>query len=66
MLRAYIESNLEFVRDNPHQISAVVEIVRATIADAKSPISGNRDAGVQILAELLARFRTAGELRLLD
>src|SRR5579862_2845084 len=27
MLRTYIESNLEFMRDNPKQIGAVVEIV---------------------------------------
>src|SRR5271169_2961713 len=43
MLRAYIESNLEFIRDNPNQLSAVVEIVRATLAGAKSPFTGNRD-----------------------
>jgi AcrR family transcriptional regulator len=63
MLRTYIESNLEFMRDNPNQISAVVEIVRAAIAGATSPFSGNRDAGVNILAELLTRFQAAGELR---
>lgn len=63
MLRAYIESNLEFMRDNPNQISAVIEIARATIAGAKSPFSGNRDAGVHILAELLTRFQTAGDFR---
>ncbi len=51
MLRAYIESNLEFIRDNPNQLRAVVEIVRATIAGAKSPFRGNRDGGVHILAE---------------
>jgi AcrR family transcriptional regulator len=68
MLRTYIESNLEFMRDNPNQISAVVEIVRAAIAGATSPFSGrrdaaNRDAGVNILAELLRRFQAASELR---
>lgn len=62
-LRAYIESNLEFMRDNPHQISALVEIVRATIAGAKSPFSGDRDAGVHILAELLTRFQAVGDFR---
>ena len=35
MLHAYIESNLEFMRDNPNQLSALVEIVRATIAGPK-------------------------------
>lgn len=63
MLRAYIESNLEFIRDNPKQLSALIEIIRATIAGAKSPFSGNRDAGVHILAELLTRFQTAGDFR---
>lgn len=63
MLRAYIESNLEFMRDNPNQISAVVEIVRATIAGAKSPFGANREGGVHILAELLTRFQAAGDFR---
>jgi AcrR family transcriptional regulator len=63
MLRAYIESNLEFMRDNPNQLSALVEIVRATIAGAKSPFSANRDGAVHILAELLTRFQTAGDFR---
>ena len=63
MLRAYIESNLGFIRDNPKQLSALIEIIRATIAGAKSPFSGNRDAGVHILAELLTRFQTAGDFR---
>jgi AcrR family transcriptional regulator len=63
MLRAYIESNLEFMRDNPYQISAVVEIVRATIAGAKSPFGANPGGGVEILAELLKRFQAAGDFR---
>lgn len=63
MLRVYIESNLEFMRDNPNQISALVEIVRATIAGAKSPFTANRDVAAHILAELLTRFQAAGDLR---
>ena len=63
MLRAYIESNLEFMRDNPNQITVVVEIVRAVIAGAKSPFSGDRDGAAHILAELLTRFQTAGDFR---
>jgi AcrR family transcriptional regulator len=63
ILRAYIESNLEFMRDNPNQLSAVIEIVRAAMAGAKSPFSGNRDGAVHILAELLTRFQTAGGFR---
>jgi AcrR family transcriptional regulator len=63
MLRAYIESNLEFIRDNPNQLTAVVEIVRATFAGAQSPFKGNRNGAVQILAELLARFQTDRDFR---
>lgn len=63
MLRAYIESNLEFIRDHPNQLRAVVEIVRATIAGAKSPFRGNRDGAAHILAEMLTRFQAAGDLR---
>ncbi|MGH8300198.1 MAG: TetR/AcrR family transcriptional regulator [Steroidobacteraceae bacterium] len=63
MLRTYIESNLEFIRDNPNQLRAVVEIVRATLAGAKSPFGGNREGGVHILAGLLARFQADGDFR---
>jgi len=63
MLRAYIESSLEFMRDNSNQISTLVEIVRATIAGAKSPFGGNPDGAVHFLADLLTRFQTAGDLR---
>jgi len=64
MLRTYIESNLEFMRDHPKQLSAVVEIVRAAIAGATSPFTGTpADGAVQFLAELLARFQTAGDFR---
>ena len=63
MLRTYIESNLEFIRDNPNELRAVVEIVRATFAGARSPFGGNRDGAAQILSGLLARFQAAGDLR---
>jgi AcrR family transcriptional regulator len=63
MLRAYIESNLEFMRDNPNEITVVVEIARAVIAGAKSPFKGDRDGAAQILAGLLARFQAAGDFR---
>jgi AcrR family transcriptional regulator len=62
-LRAYIESNLEFIRDNPNQLKAVMEIARAAVADGKSPFRPNVDAGLRILAEMLARFQNAGDLR---
>jgi CBS domain-containing protein len=50
MLRTYIESNLEFIRDNPNRLRAVVEIVRATFADtaALSPFSGNLGAQARV------------------
>jgi len=63
MLRTYIESNLEFMRDNPERISALIEIVRATIAGAKSPFTGPPEGAVHTLAELLARFQATGDLR---
>lgn len=63
MLRAYIESNLQFIRDNPNQLRAIVEIVRATFTGATSPFSGNRDGAVDILAALLTRFQAAGDFR---
>ena len=63
LLRAYIESSLEFMRDNSNQIRTLVEIVRATIAGAKSPFSANHDGVVHILAEQLTRFQAAGDLR---
>jgi AcrR family transcriptional regulator len=63
MLRAYIESNLEFIRDNPNQLNAVMEIARAAVADGKHPFRPNADAGVRLLAEMLARVQNTGELR---
>jgi AcrR family transcriptional regulator len=63
MLRAYIASNLEFIRDHPNQLRAVVEIVRATFAGANSPFQGTRDGAVHILAEMLTRFQAAGDFR---
>lgn len=63
MLRAYIESSLEFMRDNPKEITTLIEIVRATITGAKSPFSANQDGPVHLLAEQLARFQSAGDLR---
>ncbi|MGH2883342.1 MAG: TetR family transcriptional regulator, partial [Solirubrobacteraceae bacterium] len=54
---------LEFIRDNPNQLTAVIKIARATIAGARSPFSGNRDGAAQILAELLTRFQAAGDFR---
>jgi AcrR family transcriptional regulator len=63
MLRAYIESNLEFIRDNPNQLKAVMEIARAAVADGKQPFRPNADTGLRILAEMLTRFQNSGDLR---
>jgi AcrR family transcriptional regulator len=63
MLRAYIESNLEFIRDNPNQLKAVMEIARAAVAEGKRPFRLNADAGLRILAEMLTRFQNTGDLR---
>ena len=63
MLRAYIESNLEFIAANPNQLRAVVEIARAKLAATTSPLNSRRDTGTQILAGLLARFQATGDFR---
>ena len=67
MLQAYIESNLEFIRDHPEQLRAIVEIMRATFAGTRRPPAADREGpnrdGVHILAELLARFQANGGFR---
>jgi hypothetical protein len=63
MFRAYIESNLEFIPDNPNQRKAVMEIARAAVADGKHPFRPNGDAGLRILAEMLTRFQNTGDFR---
>jgi hypothetical protein len=45
MLRAYIESNLAFMRANRNQISTVVEIVRATSVLTSIPIRWRSQSG---------------------
>ena len=65
-LRAYIESNLEFIRDHPNHLIAVVEIARNAIARAgERPLQGAVEAnqGVRLLAQLLSRFQETGEFR---
>jgi AcrR family transcriptional regulator len=65
MLRAYIESNLEFIRDHQSETTAIVEIVRNAIAadrQNRSPRFDN-DEAVRALAHLLSRFQEAGQFR---
>jgi AcrR family transcriptional regulator len=66
MLRAYIESNLAFVRDHRNHMAAIHAIARnGATADLQRRF--NRDGGVgqaeRLLGELLARFQAAGQLR---
>jgi AcrR family transcriptional regulator len=65
-LRAYIESNLAFMREHRNHMVAIVEIARGGItADGKQRFYGDADVdgAVQILAQHLAHFQTVGELR---
>ena len=66
MLRAYIESNLQFMKEHRNHMVAIVEIARNGVsADGRSRFYGDADvdAAVQALEELLARFQAVGELR---
>jgi AcrR family transcriptional regulator len=65
MLRAYIESNLAYMREYPNELIAVVEIAR----NAVTPDGMNRfysydvDEAVRALAHLLSGFQDAGQFR---
>jgi TetR/AcrR family fatty acid metabolism transcriptional regulator len=65
MLRAYIESNLAFLRENRNHVVATVEIVlNARGADGRRHFETGPDvASVAALRELLARFQAGGEFR---
>jgi AcrR family transcriptional regulator len=66
MLRAYIESNLAFMREHPNHLIAIVEIARNGVTiDGKRRFYGDADVdeAVRALTQLLARFQTAGQLR---
>ncbi len=66
MLRAYIESNLAFMRDHRNYMVAVVEILRngAFTTDGGRRVDGRDvDVAVHLLEEQLARLQAAGELR---
>src|SRR5215472_12322915 len=63
MLRAYIEANLAFMRENREDLIAVLEIARS--ADGRRLFYGDSDVvdAVRALEHLLSGFQTAGQLR---
>ncbi len=66
MLRAYIESNLAFMREHRNYMVAVVEILRngAFTTDGGRRVDGrNVDVAARLLEEQLARLQAEGELR---
>ncbi len=65
MLRTYIESNLVFIRDHRNHLIAIVEIARNRVASGTPHRLPNHDPdqAVRALAQLLARFQEAGDLR---
>ena len=64
-LRAYIESNLAFMRENRNQMVAIFEIaLNARAADGSRLYDVSvQDAGVAALEQLLAYFQGTGEFR---
>jgi TetR/AcrR family transcriptional regulator, fatty acid metabolism regulator protein len=64
-LRAYIESNLAFMRENRNHVVAIVEIVlNARAADGSRLYDfAVQDEGVAALQQLLAHFQGTGEFR---
>ncbi|MGH2908941.1 MAG: TetR/AcrR family transcriptional regulator [Solirubrobacteraceae bacterium] len=66
MLSAYIESNLAYMREHPNRMLAIVEIARDGVtADGRRPVHAHPDVerAVQELANLLASFQAADEMR---
>ena len=66
MLRAYIESNLTFMRDHRNYMVALVEIIRngAFATDSGRRVDGQDiDVATRLLREQLARLQAGGELR---
>ena len=64
-LRAYIESNLAFMRENRSHVVAILEIaLNARAADGSRLYDFSiQDAGVAALQQLLAHFQGTGEFR---
>jgi AcrR family transcriptional regulator len=66
MLRAYIESNLAFMREHRNYMVAVVEILRngGFTTDRGRRVDGqDLDVAAHLLEEQLARLQAGGELR---
>ena len=66
MLRAYIESNLAFMREHRNYMVAVVEILRngAFTTEGGRRVDGQDvDVATHLLTEQLARLQAAGEFR---
>jgi AcrR family transcriptional regulator len=66
-LRAYIESNLEYMRAHPNRMTATVEIVLGgAIAKGLPGIDPDQAEGLAHLEELLRQGQAAGEFRDFD
>jgi len=65
MLRAYIQANLAFIRENRNHVLAAVEIALTGRSTDGSPLydMSIREAGTAALRELLAHFQGTGEFR---
>jgi TetR/AcrR family transcriptional regulator, fatty acid metabolism regulator protein len=65
ILRAYIESNLGFMRENRHHVAATVDIaLNARAADGSRLFDASiLESGRGVLQGLLARFQDTGEFR---
>lgn len=66
MLRAYIESNLGFMREHRNYVVAIAEIVRSGLtADGQQRFFGDAEADefACALEELLSSFQAGGDLR---
>jgi AcrR family transcriptional regulator len=62
-LRAYITSNLAFMRDHRNYMVALVEIRRGTIADGDEHMNADMDAAEHVLEQHLVRYQSQGQLR---
>ncbi len=66
MLRAYIESNLAFMREHRNSMVAIVDIARnggVTTGGRRRVDGRDVDVAVHLLEELLARLQAEGKLR---
>jgi len=65
MLRAYIESNLAFMRENRNHLVAFLEIFLNARSEDGSPLLDEKSLDYQVtsLEQLLAHFQATGDLR---